>query len=71
MSDCPICGRDIEAKFCHYHQTAFNNLREKHEKWEIAAGLSWEEYLEKVGDLENTGRWISEVIEFLTLQGDL
>ena len=71
MSDCPICGREKEAKFCQYHQTAFNNLREKHGKWETAAGLSWEDYLEKIGDLETTGRWIREVIEFLTLQDNL
>ena len=71
MSECPLCGRDKEDEFCSYHQTALNNLKEKHEKWETAAGLSWEKYLERLSDLESTGRWIREVIEFITQQDGL
>ena len=71
MSECPICGRDKQEEFCSYHQTAFSNLKEMHEKWCIAAGLSWEEYLDKIGEIEDTGRWIREVIEYITLQGGL
>jgi hypothetical protein len=71
MSDCPICGRTIQKKFCAYHQQAFDNLRNTHAKWETAAGISWEEYLVKLSDLEDTGRWIVEVIEFITQQDGL
>ena len=71
MTDCPICGRDRQNEFCSYHQTALENLKAAHEKWETAAGLSWEEYLIKLRDLEDTGRWIVEVIEFITQQDGL
>jgi len=71
MSQCPICGRDRQEEFCSYHQIAFNNLKEMHEKWEIASGLSWESYLKKISDIEDTGRWIREVIEFITTKDDL
>ena len=71
MSVCPICGREKQDMFCPYHQTAFGNLEEMHAKWEAAAGLSWEDYLDKISDLESTGRWIREVIEFITQQDGL
>ncbi|MGY5879545.1 MAG: hypothetical protein RTV31_04800 [Candidatus Thorarchaeota archaeon] len=71
MTECPICGRDLQEKFCSYHQTAFDNMKEMYSKWETAAGLSWEAYLDKISNLEDTGRWIREVIEFITQQDDL
>ena len=71
MTECPICGRDRQEKFCSYHQTAFDNMKEMHTKWETAAGFSWEDYLDKIGQLEDTGRWIREVIEFITQQDGL
>lgn len=71
MSLCPICGRDKAAEFCSYHQTAFDNVKEMYAKWETAAGLSWEDYLDKISDIESTGRWIREVIEFIMQQDGL
>lgn len=71
MTDCPICGRDLLERFCSYHQTAFDNLKEMYVKWETAASLSWEDYLDKISRLEDTGRWIREVIEFITQQDGL
>ena len=71
MTECPICGRDLQEKFCSYHQTAFSNLKEMYAEWETAAGLSWDAYLDKIGNLEDTGRWIREVIEFITQQDGL
>ena len=68
---CPMCGRDKQDEFCSYHQTAFDNVKEMYAKWETAAGLSWEEYLQKISDIEDTGRWIVEVIEFITQQDGL
>ena len=71
MTGCPICGRNLQEKFCVYHQTAFRNMKEMYSEWETAADLSWEEYLDRISDLEDTGRWIREVIEFITQQDDL
>lgn len=71
MSHCPICSRDKQDEFCSYHQTAFDNLKAMHSKWETASGLTWEAYLNKISDLENTGRWIVEVVEFITQQDGL
>ncbi len=71
MSECPICGREREDQFCVYHQTAFNNLKENYEKWKTSAGLEWDTYLEKIASLEETGRWVVEVIEFITQQDGL
>jgi hypothetical protein len=71
MTECPICGRSLQEKFCSYHETAFDNMKEMYAKWKTAAGLSWEDYLNKISDLEATGRWVREVIEFITLQGGL
>ena len=66
MSTCPICGRDTKDEFCVYHQTAFDSLKETYNEWEKAAGLSWEQYLERVSELDGTGRWVQEIIEFIT-----
>ncbi|TFG31457.1 hypothetical protein EU528_06220 [Candidatus Thorarchaeota archaeon] len=71
MSICPICGRDKQDKFCSYHQTAYDNVKEMYGQWKTAAGLSWEEYLHKISDIESTGRWIREVIEFIMQQDGL
>ena len=71
MTNCPICGRDLQEKFCSYHQNAFTSIKETYTKWETAAGLSWEKYLDKINDLEGTGKWIREVIEFITQQDGL
>jgi hypothetical protein len=71
MSACPICGRDAQDKFCAYHKTASDNLNEMYNEWEKAAGLTWEEYLEKISEIEDTGRWVREIIEYITQQNGL
>ncbi|TFG98216.1 hypothetical protein E4H12_06735 [Candidatus Thorarchaeota archaeon] len=71
MTNCPICGRDKQDEFCSYHQTAYDNLKEMHTKWETAAGLSWEDYLDRLNDIESTGRWVRDVIEFITQRDGL
>ncbi|MBE0526860.1 MAG: hypothetical protein IH631_07950 [Candidatus Thorarchaeota archaeon] len=71
MINCPICGRDKQDEFCSYHQTAYDNLKEMHTKWETAAGLSWEDYLDRLNDIESTGRWVRDVIEFITQRDGL
>jgi len=71
MNHCPICSRDKHDKFCTYHQIAYNNLKEMYEKWKTAAGFTWNDYLKKIGEIEDTGKWIREIIEFITTQSDL
>ena len=71
MTDCPICGRDKQEKFCSYHQAAFENMKKMYAEWETAAGLSWDNYLDKISNLEDTGRWIREVIDFITQEDGL
>ncbi len=71
MSECHICGRDLSSeRFCQYHETAYTNLHSAFEGWKTSAGVTWEKYLEQVGKLETTGRWVIEVIEYLMSQGD-
>jgi hypothetical protein len=42
-----------------------------YEKWKTAAGFTWNDYLKKIGEIEDTGKWIREIIEFITTQSDL
>lgn len=71
MKICPICGRDAQDEFCTYHKTASDNLKEMYNEWEKATGLSWEKYLDKISEIEDTGRWVREIIEFITQQNGL
>lgn len=72
MSECHICGRNLSSDhFCEYHETAYANLRSAFERWKSSAGVTWNEYLDQVSQLESTGRWVIEVIEYLKTQDDL
>ena len=71
MSECPICGRNLRGeRFCEYHEMAFANIQSAFERWKSSAGVTWDEYLDQVLQLENTGRWIIEVIEYIRTQDD-
>jgi len=71
MDKCHICGRALSSvQFCEYHEAAFANLKESFEKWKTANKVTWSEYLDQVIQLENTGRWVVEVIDFLKKQDD-
>ncbi|MBN2228953.1 MAG: hypothetical protein JW779_05105 [Candidatus Thorarchaeota archaeon] len=75
MSECPICRRDRtgdDGVFCSYHNEAYGNLKHNFERWNQAfGGITWEEYLEKIDYLENTGQWVKEVIEYIMSEGNL
>ncbi len=67
MKRCPICNRSVvfESEFCAYHHAARKNLEEGFERWRTALNLAWEDYLDRVLELDETGIWVKEVIEFL------
>lgn len=73
MSECQICGRkvDSETQFCQYHKLASANVTESFEKWRFAMGdIQWDEYLTKLSEEENLGRFARDVVEFLIQQDD-
>lgn len=72
MRDCKICGRKSDGEdLCEYHQAALTNLKSAYEIWAEAEGhLAWEEYINQVYELEETGRWIKEIIENIMSQND-
>ncbi len=66
MTKCVICSRDVvDNDLCRYHLEALNNLRMAHDGWKKATGLDWENYMEKLVLIEETGRWVIDVIEHL------
>ncbi|MFW9962131.1 MAG: hypothetical protein ACFFCX_01080 [Candidatus Sifarchaeia archaeon] len=65
MISCIICGRVtvLESEFCRYHQEALNNLRSSFENWRKASDVSWEEYIELLCQIDETGQWVREIAE--------
>lgn len=71
MSECIICGRSLKGdKFCEYHEAANDSLISAFDKWKSSAGLTWTEFLDKISELENTGRWVIEVVNYIKSQDD-
>ena len=72
MSQCIICGRSVvsESSLCHYHQAAYQNLKDGYTEWKRRTSLEWNSYLESLYDLETLGNWVREVIELLMSQND-
>lgn len=70
---CELCGRKTAKgeDLCHYHASALKNLREGYERWSKALEIGWDKYLEQVYDLDNSGLWIREVIEYLKSESGL
>ncbi len=73
MTFCTICGRAALKKndYCNYHQDALDNLKSSYENWRKASGVSWEEYVEKLSQIEETGRWVLDVVEQIRSGDDL
>ncbi|MHA2025616.1 MAG: hypothetical protein ACW98U_06905 [Candidatus Thorarchaeota archaeon] len=55
-------------ELCRYHLEALNNLRAAYDGWNTASGVSWNEYLEQLEQIDETGRWIIDVIEYVRQQ---
>jgi hypothetical protein len=60
---CTICGRLAVngIDLCRYHHEALDNLKEAYELWRDASSLSWEEYIDTLCQLEETGQWVFDV----------
>ena len=72
MSECPICSRAslADTELCKYHKTALDNIHHAYEIWSNAMDVKWDEYLERVYELDDLGLWAREVVDHLTQQDD-
>ena len=61
MNKCVICGKNVAKRFCYVHEKTYENVKKKCKLWNEAATISREEYLNRVVDNPNTGRWVKEV----------
>jgi hypothetical protein len=52
-----------DGDLCRYHQEALENLKSSYKQWKDANGVSWEEYVEKLCQIDETGRWVLDVAE--------
>jgi hypothetical protein len=61
---CHACSRKTSmGKYCRYHNEAFNDIKRHYQLWVSAYGLlSWNDFLNKLLTLNETGTWIKEVI---------
>ncbi|MEM4587097.1 MAG: hypothetical protein QXP17_00450 [Candidatus Jordarchaeales archaeon] len=51
--------------YCEKHQLAYENLKKQYPHWKKAFQISWQEYLRRVAENENTGQWAKEVADDL------
>ena len=60
---CPICNSNKyeESDYCENHQSAYLNLKERYNDWKKALNITWQEYLKKIIENENSGEWAREV----------
>jgi hypothetical protein len=72
VPDCIICGRGTveDSEFCTYHSTAHENLREAFVLWQKGLEIVWEDYLDRVQDLESLGKWVREVVQYIIAEND-
>jgi hypothetical protein len=60
---CRVCGREAEeGVYCTQHSLAYTNLDDGYSRWRYALSPTWVEYLERVGKISGTGRWVKEII---------
>jgi hypothetical protein len=63
---CTACHRKAlsDSEYCLHHKQAFDSLINHYKTWVNSYGrISWEEFLTKLLSMQETGRWIKEVIE--------
>lgn len=67
---CKLCNRQSleDQFFCSYHRLARERLKQAFGRWQEAyrtevQELSWQNYLEKLVHLQETGQWAKEVAE--------
>jgi hypothetical protein len=61
---CSACSRTVSIdRYCIYHGQAFEKLKEHYNLWVKAYGsISFCEYLKRLVKMDDTGKWIKEVI---------
>jgi len=63
---CAACHRKTLAgkKYCIHHSQAFDSLSEHYKAWVHAYGsISWQDFMERLLKMNETGSWIREVIK--------
>ena len=61
---CLVCSRTTSGKYCEYHSKSFDKFTSGYEFWKSALGeISWEDYLRKLLELQETGSSIRDIIE--------
>jgi hypothetical protein len=64
QASCLICSRTTSGNYCEYHSRSFHKLVSGYESWKRALGeMSWEDYLRKLLELQETGSSIKDIIE--------
>jgi len=64
IASCLICSRTTSRKYCEYHHKSYDKLDSEYETWKRALGeMSWEDYLRKLLELQETGSSTKDVIE--------
>ena len=63
-TNCKACKKEARADgLCSHHAEARDALKRAFPAWQEAySGMSWEDYLNRVKILDETGQWIKEVI---------
>lgn len=64
---CPICNLNKyeESDYCENHQSAYLNLKREYNNWKNALNITFQDYLKKIIENENTGEWAREVATYL------
>ncbi len=69
MAGCLLCTRQCapSSTLCVYHLSAKKNLESGYAQWnEAYGGVTWKEYLRRIGQSAETGLWVKEVAEWLS-----
>jgi hypothetical protein len=62
---CAACHRTAMSgkKYCSHHSRALESLTDHYKAWVDAyGGISWQDFLDKLLKMQETGSWVKEVI---------
>jgi hypothetical protein len=63
--NCSACSRKVSTgKYCLYHNQALSDLKDHYKSWITAydKNILWNNFLNKLYNMDETGTWIKEVI---------
>lgn len=62
---CAACHRQTSSgEYCLHHNQALESLTGHYKAWVDAyGGISWQDFLNKLSRMQETGSWVKEVIE--------